>query len=418
MDQDQFGGRTDDDLFADDIEFVPYEEQVVVSQPTSTVEHQHHPPPAAEPTLPQSTPELPTPVSNAPTPAQPPPKSLAQSRHNRPPGNSNTHNNPNTNSSNNNNTNSSSNKTAKTHPDAASPAAHGEPSSNGPPPTAPKGPAAAAANAKSTASAISEARLGSGANPRTKLTEAELTARLEEMRIVNAAKTRRFEEAQRDAAEHAVAYAKGMEDARKRRAEDAAKRKAAEEEKKKLEDERAKNRDRKLKALGMTEGGWDEGKEERLREEQERVFKGAHGGVRGVKNYNGGGGLSGSRFASSVDDEYGGFGLRGRSAPPGQRGRGARRGGGRGGSRQLFDAGDDDSATKYEPLDPPRAPAQPSGSTSSGPSSTPLKPEDFPGLPNSNPAPKTTTSTWASVIKSSAPAAKMNWADEVNDQGN
>lgn len=411
MDQDQFGGRTDDDLFADDIEPVPYEEQVVVSQPPSTVEYQQ-PTPTTEPPLPQSTPELPNPVSSTPTPAQPPPKSLAQSRHNRPPGNNSIHNNSSSSSS------SSNNKTARTHADAASAAAHAESSSNGPPPTAPKGPAAATTNAKNTASAISEARLGSGANPRTKLTEAELTARLEEMRIVNAAKTRRFEEAQRDAAEHAVAYAKGMEDARRRRAEDAAKRKAAEEEKKKLEDERAKNRDRKLKALGMTEGGWDEGKEERLREEQERVFKGAHGGVRGVKNYNGGGGLSGSRFASSGDDDYNGFGLRGRSAPSGQRGRGARRGGGRGGSRQLFDAGDDDSATKYEPLDPPRAPAQPSGSTGSRPSNTPLKPEDFPGLPTSNAAPKPTTSAWVSVIKSPTSTPKMNWADEVNDQGN
>ncbi|KAJ4288728.1 hypothetical protein N0V88_007262 [Collariella sp. IMI 366227] len=43
-------------------------------------------------------------------------------------------------------------------------------------------------------------------------------------------KTRRFEQAQRDESEHAVAYAKGMEEARKRKQEDAVKRKDRERE--------------------------------------------------------------------------------------------------------------------------------------------------------------------------------------------
>ncbi|KAK4224038.1 hypothetical protein QBC38DRAFT_34153 [Podospora fimiseda] len=361
MDQDQFGGRTDDDLFSDDIEPVPYEEQMLVVPELLAATAD----PAAAPE--QPAPEPPTQVSTAPTPSQLPPKSLAQSRHYRPV-----------------NTNVPSPTTTTTAPES---------SINGPPPTAPKGPSAGNTYSTNTASAVSKARLGSGANPRTKLTDAELTARMEEMRLVNAAMTRRFEQAQRDEAEHAVAYAKGMEDARKRRAEEAAKRRVADEERKKLEDERAKNRDRKLKAMGMKEGGWDEGKEERLRDE-ERAFKGAHGGVRGVKGYGGKGtgGLSGSRFAPTGDDDSYNPGLRGRS---GQSWRGARRGG-RGGSRQLADTGD-------EPVESP-----PTAQLSS---------EEFPALPappcpaatvtaSSTAAPKI-ASTWAS-----AAAPVGDWAEE------
>ncbi len=50
-----------------------------------------------------------------------------------------------------------------------------------------------------------------------------------------------------------------MEEARKRRAST---RRSGEEGRKRrrLDEERAKNRERKLQAMGMKEGGWDEGK--------------------------------------------------------------------------------------------------------------------------------------------------------------
>ncbi|KAK3984917.1 hypothetical protein QBC44DRAFT_300359 [Cladorrhinum sp. PSN332] len=416
MDQDQFGGRTDDDLFADDIELVPYEEQHVAPEAAVPIaEPQHSTAAAVEPAAQQETPEPPAPISDTPTTAQPPPKSLAQSRHYRP------DNRPEKTTRSATNNGSSNTKPLKTNADVPSSTTPEESSNNGPPPTAPKGPAAGNTQNKNTASAVSEARLGSGANPRTKLTDAELTARMEEMRIVNAAKTRRFEQAQRDEAEHAVAYAKGMQDARKRRAEETAKRKVAEEEKKRLEDERAKNRDRKLKAIGLKDGGWDEGKEERLREEQERAFKGAHGGVRGVKSYGGGGagGLSGSRFASTGDDDYDGHGMRGRFGQSSQRGRGGRRGG-RGGNGQLFHTGDDGRpGNKYQPIHATHVAAQSSsGPPAPGSSKAELNPQDFPELPSSTAAPKPSP-TWVSTSTAGSSGARVaDWADEVNDHGN
>ncbi|KAK4159972.1 hypothetical protein QBC43DRAFT_120898 [Cladorrhinum sp. PSN259] len=415
MDQDQFGGRTDDDLFADDIEPVPYEEHIVVPEPQAVTESQHPPVAAVEPVPQQASQDSLEAPTNSAALAQPPPKSLAQSRHYRPDNRSERTSRPSPTNANGNN------KLPKPNTDAPSNTTPPESTNNGPPPTAPKGPAAGNTHSKNTASAVSEARLGSGANPRTKLTEAELTARMEEMRIVNAAKTRRFEQAQRDEAEHAVAYAKGMEEARKRRAEEAAKRKAADEEKKRLDDERAKNRDRKLKAMGMKEGGWDEGKGERLREEQEKVFKGAHGGVRGFTSYggNGAGGLSGSRFASTNDDDYDDHGSRDRPGQSRQRGRGGRRGG-RGGNRQLFDTGDDGrSGARYQSVDPPQAAGKPStGLATSASPTAQLSPQDFPGLPSSSAAPKPAP-TWVSTSNPGSSSTRVaDWADEVNDHGN
>lgn len=52
-----------------------------------------------------------------------------------------------------------------------------------------------------------------------------------------------------------------MEEVRKKCVEDVERRKRGEEDWKKLEDEWVKNRERKLKVMGMKEGGWDEGKE-------------------------------------------------------------------------------------------------------------------------------------------------------------
>ncbi|KAG5969889.1 hypothetical protein E4U58_000946 [Claviceps cyperi] len=127
-----------------------------------------------------------------------------------------------------------------------------------------------------------EARLGSGGNPRQKLTEEELAAKMEKMKLLSAEKARKFEKAEQDEKQHAQVYAKGMEEARKRRAEDAERRRRGEEDKRKMDDERIKNRERKLKAMSMKQGGWDEGKEAALEEEARKGFRGANGGVRGT----------------------------------------------------------------------------------------------------------------------------------------
>lgn len=153
-------------------------------------------------------------------------------------------------------------------------------------------------------SGTADTRTQSGANPRQKLTEAELTAKMEKMKLVSAEKARKFEKAEKDEKQHAEAYARGMEEARKQRAENAAKRRQTEEQRRRLEEERMKNRERKLKAMSMKEGGWDEGKVAALEDESRRPFRGANGGTRGSKGgvRGTGGGLRGSRFARDAND--------------------------------------------------------------------------------------------------------------------
>lgn len=157
---------------------------------------------------------------------------------------------------------------------------------------------------------------------------------MEQMKIVSAEKTRKFEKAEQDEKQHAQAYARGMEEARKRKVEAEERRRRGEENQRKLNDERAKNRERKLKAMGMKEGGWDEGKEAMAEEESRRGFKGANGGVRGTRS----GGLGGSRYAREGEEnpdvdrflEDRGRGRR-RGGGGGGRGRGGNGRGGRGG---------------------------------------------------------------------------------------
>lgn len=275
MMEEQFGGRTDDALFYDD-DFEPVTEEskpLYETPPEPVAPAQPQPPaPAAAPA---AQPEQRPAQSDLPAP-----KALAQSRHAtrspRPPK----------------------------HPKPRAPSPKDVPPSTSPAPSSSaSGPTPAAPGAGSNA------RLASGANPRTKLTEDELAAKMERMRILAAEKARKHEVAERDEQQHAAAYARDMEEARKRRAAEAERRKRGEEDKRKMDEERARNRERKLKAMGR-EGNWDEGKEE---EQRDRGFRGANGGVRGVR----GGGLAGSRFA----DE-----------PPPARGRGGGRGG-RGGRR-------------------------------------------------------------------------------------
>ncbi|KAK4449727.1 hypothetical protein QBC34DRAFT_88229 [Podospora aff. communis PSN243] len=316
MENDQFGGRTDDDLFADDFEPVAPEEQVSIVTP-AVVETQTQPAVATTHQTEAAVPPAAETPAAAPKPQ--PPKSLAQSRHNRPdkgsrPAGQNNNNNP-------------KSAAAKATPAPAptpvpAPDASTASATSSAPPSAPKAPAAVSATpakyaSSNTASVNSEARLASGANPRTKLTEDQLAAKMEKMRLVNAEKTRRFEQAQRDESAHAEALARSQEEAKKRREEEAKKRRAAEEDRRKLDDERAKNRERKMNAMRIKEGGWDEGKEDRLAEEDGRDnFRSAHGGVRGLR----GGGLSGSRYASGGDD-VGGRGRAGRGGRGGREGR-------------------------------------------------------------------------------------------------
>jgi hypothetical protein len=178
-------------------------------------------------------------------------------------------------------------------------------------------------------------RAKSGSNPRHKLTEDELAAKMEKMKLLSAEKARKFEMAEQDEKQHAEAYARGMEEARKRRAEEAERRKRGEEERRKLEDERAKNRERKLKAMHIKDGSWDEGKEALAEEEARRGFRGANGGIRGAKSR---GGLGGSRFAEAqdvdrfLDDRHRGRGRgdRGRGGNGSANGNGRGRGRGRG----------------------------------------------------------------------------------------
>ena len=298
---DQFGGRTDDDLFFDDFEPVSSNAQAV---PKQAVEQ-----PIAEPIRPEPTVEPPV-ATNAPLPSvldaeidsRPDPPSLANSRHNP---------------------NRSAPRPPRQNSTTFAP----------PPPSVPAATPAhkdkvAAGQATPAVAISSAARLGSGANPRTKLTDDELTAKLAQMRILNAEKARQFERAEQDERSHAEAYAKGMEEARRRRQQDEERRKRGEEDRKRMEDEREKNRERKLKAMGMKEGGWDEGKEA-VPEEERRVFRGANGGVRGARMV----GLAGSRFANAQDPEPPTDGFVGDGRPRGRgRGRGASRGrGGRGG---------------------------------------------------------------------------------------
>jgi hypothetical protein len=283
--------------------------------------------------------------------------------------------------------------------------------------------AAAGANAKKP---DREARLKSGANPRTKLTEAELAAKMEQMRILSAEKTRRFEKAQRDESEHAVAYAKGMEEARKRRAEEAERRKRGEEERKRMDDERAKNRERKLAAMGSRadKGGWDLGRDHtEVEGGEDRGFRSAYGGVRGARNAGaGGGGLGGSRFAAGNEDEGRLDGRQDRQDTRqdmrqdsrrdggGERGGGRGRGRGRGGRGRggLFDdrAGEERGhGNGYGHNGPQRAPA---------PAQKPPAVDEFPALP---PAKKTDTAAKVPLppLEALSPLSPQlgGWADEV-----
>ncbi|EGR44235.1 uncharacterized protein TRIREDRAFT_124246 [Trichoderma reesei QM6a] len=315
--EDQFGGRTDDDLFYDDFEPVE-SEPVLIQEP----QHYYQPDPVA-----------------SPAPASPNSSVLESVA-----------------------------RTSRQEQEAAAPCrrsfvlplcrqacskvsacaevgAYAEASATEEGPSQPSGPPSNAgtgprdkprrSSPSQNTAANAEVRAKSGSNPRHKLTEDELAAKMEKMKLLSAEKARKFEMAEQDEKQHAEAYARGMEEARKRRAEEAERRKRGEEERRKLEDERAKNRERKLKAMHIKDGSWDEGKEALAEEEARRGFRGANGGIRGAKSR---GGLGGSRFAEAqdvdrfLDDRHRGRGRgdRGRGGNGSANGNGRGRGRGRG----------------------------------------------------------------------------------------
>ncbi|QSZ36228.1 hypothetical protein DSL72_007354 [Monilinia vaccinii-corymbosi] len=156
-----------------------------------------------------------------------------------------------------------------------------------------------------------------------KLTEAELTAKLERMKIINAEKAESFRKSEKDR----EGYAEKEKEEKRRRKEEIKRGKA-------MESERMKNRERKLKAMGGRE--WDEGKDEKDFEDNKgrssQYVRGGHGGV-----IRGRAGLASSRFNDAPEDDMYAYiydETRGRGSGRGRgRGRGNGRGG-RGGSAQ------------------------------------------------------------------------------------
>lgn len=333
---DQFNVRTDDDLFLDDFEPVESEAvpSVVAPEPQTPIEHSPSVP-ETRPTTSEARPQNPTPRKAAST--RPPPSTnteprprgqLGQSRHAPAASSPNTRggrgqrgrggggigkphaqavqqaNKPEPAEA---STLAAAPEDSSDAVEGATPSAPADEDPNAPPPNAPTGPAAATAAAGQQtpvkpASVTSEARLKSGANPRTKLTDEELSAKMAAMAVASAEKMRRHNQAQRDERDHEMAMARSAEDARKRRAAEQEKRRQAEEDRQRLEDERAKNRERKLKAMGAKDGAW----EQEAQQEDRRAFTGgANGGIRGSKGLHSGrlGGLQGSKYATGDGDD-------------------------------------------------------------------------------------------------------------------
>jgi len=206
-------------------------------------------------------------------------------------------------------------------------------------------------------------RSATGGPAHKKLTEEELTLKLEKMAILNAQKAERHRLSEADQA----AFQHREKELAKERKEKAV---AEKRNERVMEMERAKNRERKMKAQGGRE--WDSEKVESdivdRKGRSSEYVRGGHGGViRGR-----GGGLAGSRFAAEGDEETpatntpsrgrGTFEIRGR-------GRGGR--GGRGGKASNTGV---PTAEDFPSLPTPKAPTLVKASdTYTNASSTPAK---------------------------------------------
>ncbi|SLM36959.1 hypothetical protein LPUS_06679 [Lasallia pustulata] len=230
-------------------------------------------------------------------------------------------------------------------------------------------------------------RSGTGGVRKPKLTEDELSARLEAVKLNNAKR----EEAHRLAEADEASFQHREQQAQvKRREETAAKR---------VQDaEREKNRLRKLKAQGGRE--WDEDKVEQdtTNGRSSQYRRGAHGGV---GPYDNNARSDGSRYGDVNQDEEGaGF------SPRGGRGRGGRGGRGRGRGRGGYESGGYESARGIPPH---------RQSISSAPVTSAEK--DFPALPG--PAGKTSgleskrAAATASEPVQSPVGEKGSWAEQV-----
>ncbi|KAI2633352.1 hypothetical protein GGS21DRAFT_130960 [Xylaria nigripes] len=360
---DQFNGRTDDDLFADDFE--PVADPVSQSQPkpdaspipVPTVENQS----AAAASSSQTS--QPTAVTHAP--------GLAQSRHAGPAQRQ-----PPRKASLSKPAQSSNSETSTPSDPASTPAPSGKPRPG-------------------TNTALAD-RLASGANPRTKLSETQLAEKMEQMRILSAEKARKFEQAERDSRSHALAYEKGMEEEKRRQAEAAEQRRRGEEQRRQMDQERAANRERKLKAMGAKDGGWDDGKPAED-ERDRRGFRGANGGIRGARNMH-----NPDRESPVMEFSPDEFRGRGRG-----RGRGGSRGGrgGRGAFAERNAANGPSPYQQKQQKQQPQMQQQPAK-----PEQIPPTAEDFPALPSSKAAPVTITNA-DDLITSSAlkPGEKLGW---------
>ncbi|KAI1817311.1 hypothetical protein GGS20DRAFT_533586 [Poronia punctata] len=331
---DQFNGRTDDDLFADDFE--PISDSVTEVQ---TIEVIDSPPESvAVEVQPVATPSPQPAQSAAPNNA---PKSLAHSRHAP-----------------------SQQRPQKRQPKKAG-SSHNRPSAPPSDPTAafdpaannaPTAPATTTTPARPGSNTALVDRLASGGNPRAKLSDTELAEKMERMRILSAEKARKFEQAEKDSRSHAIAYEKGMEEVRRRRAEEAERRRKNEADRRQMDQERVANRERKLKAMEGKEGGWDKGKmaEDDL---HQRGFRSANGGIRGSRTPRN---FEGDRLVREfAPDEFRGNSRgRGRGGPRGGRG-------GRGGFAERNIA----EPTGTQQQQPPK------------PEQKPPSADDFPALP-------------------------------------
>lgn len=406
---DQFGGRTDDDLFADEFEPIEDEQSIQVEtvavSPPALVAVESPAPTSTPVVAPQPAPEV-TAVANAksPSPAgasrglqssrhatQAPPASTPRAPRSHRSNHSGT-----ANAINNNNNNATS-------------GAAGSPKSSSPAPTqpSPRPDGASAPDRRHQGKSGNAERLASGANPRTKLTEDELADKMRKMAILNAERAAKFKQEEADRQSHEVALVKASEQAKKRRAEEAERKKREAADRRQMDDERERNRERKLRAMEAKAGGsWDEGKEEREREEEQRRggfnFRGANGGVRGGVSR--GGGLGGSRFAAATDDAD--F-MSGHEAG---RGRGRGGGGGRGG-RGGFG--------RDAPRDEHSGPAQ-QGNAPRGSAVKPsiLSTDEFPALPGSSgEAPKNKKIESTAKAEIASPVSPLgNWGDEMEAQ--
>ncbi|MCJ1461586.1 hypothetical protein MMC07_000183 [Pseudocyphellaria aurata] len=250
-------------------------------------------------------------------------------------------------------------------------------------------------------------RSATGGINKPKLTEAELSARLEAAKLNNA----RREEAHRLAEEDEASFQRREAQAGQKRKEEGVARRA-------MEGEREKNRLRKLGARAGRE--WDEGKEDQHVNPQEgsQYRRGAHGGVA----YRGGRQQDEHGEYASRDRDYparenlGQRGARGRGdRNRGERGRGGR--GGRGREGRGYDGG------MTSPKD---------HSSSRNPTAPDLGAEiEFPALPTTtakptdpksgSPAPSSPkqqdNTTTALAAPSPVAAEDQSWADQMANEG-